>query len=181
MANTLILNADGQPLGMLPLSTKPWHKAVEDIWTNKVQVLHTYEDWVVRSPSTTMNVPSVVVLNRFSKPKRMSRFSKFNLCLRDRFTCQYCGSVFHESQLTFDHVHPHSMGGGKNWENIVAACQPCNGARGNNTKIRPNRMPYRPSYWELVGKRKEYPLTVPHETWTYYIDWPENLLKVCAR
>jgi 5-methylcytosine-specific restriction endonuclease McrA len=181
MGDTLILNADGQPLGLLPVSTKPWNRVIEDIWTNKVQVLHTYEDWVVRSPSTTIHVPSVVVLNKFSKPKRACRFTKFNLCLRDAFTCQYCGEIFPESLLTYDHVHPHSMGGPKTWENIAMACQPCNGARGNNTKIKPKKMPYRPSYWELVAKRKQYPLNVPHETWTYYVDWSPNLIKIGAR
>jgi 5-methylcytosine-specific restriction endonuclease McrA len=181
MANTLILNADGNPLGLLPLSTKTWRKAVEDLWTNKVQVLHTYDDWIVRSPSTAMHVPSVVVMNRFSKPKRVIRFSKFNLCLRDNFTCQYCGEVFTEKQLTYDHVIPDSQGGPKSWDNIVAACSPCNGARGDNTKIKPNKAPYRPNYWELVGKFKQHPITVPHTSWTYYIDWPQELLQVVSR
>jgi 5-methylcytosine-specific restriction endonuclease McrA len=181
MADTLILNSDGSPLGLLPLASKPWQKVIDDIWTNKVQVLHTYEDWIVRSPSIAMNVPSVVLLNQFKKPKRVIRFTKHNLLLRDRYTCQYCSAEFPFGQLTYDHVVPHSHGGGKNWENIVAACQPCNGRRGNNTKIVPNRLPYRPTYWELVGRAKEYPLHVPHASWAYYLDWPQNLLTIRSR
>lgn len=181
MADTLILNADGNPLGLLPLSTKTWQKVIDDIWTNKAQVLHTYENWVVRSPSTVMPVPSVVVMNQFRKPKRYIRFSPRMLKLRDRFTCQYCGDVFNPDHLTLDHVHPKSMGGPRSWDNIVAACQPCNGRRGDNTKIRPNRMPYRPTYWELVARAKEQPLVIPHASWAYYIDWPQNLLRIKSR
>ena len=48
---------------------------------------------------------------------------------RDAYTCQYCG---HEaSGLTVDHVIPRSRGGQSVWENIVAACAPCNRKKGN--------------------------------------------------
>ncbi len=181
MTDCLILNADASPLCLLPISARPWHKVVEDIWNNKVQVLHTYDDWIVRSPSMELHVPSVVVLNKFARPKRYVRFSPRMMKLRDDYTCQYCSHVFPENHLTMDHVVPHSHGGPKNWENIVAACQPCNGRRGNNTKIRPNRMPYKPTYWELVAKMKQKTLNIPHESWAFYLDWPENLLKIRSR
>lgn len=40
--------------------------------------------------------------------------------------CQYCREQFSEDELTFDHVVPITQGGKKTWENIVAACEPCN-------------------------------------------------------
>lgn len=48
---------------------------------------------------------------------------------RDAWTCQYCGS--RRSGLTVDHVIPRSRGGNSAWENIVAACAPCNRRKGN--------------------------------------------------
>ena len=38
-------------------------------------------------------------------PKRVA-FTRFNVFLRDRFKCQYCGEPFPSSQLTFEHVPP---------------------------------------------------------------------------
>lgn len=35
------------------------------------------------------------------------------------------------SRATLDHVVPRSMGGGNNWENLIAACAWCNNARSN--------------------------------------------------
>ena len=46
-----------------------------------------------------------------------------------RWTCQYCGSD--TPGLTVDHVIPRSRGGVSVWENIVAACAPCNRRKGN--------------------------------------------------
>ncbi len=48
---------------------------------------------------------------------------------RDSWTCQYCGST--RSGLTVDHVIPRSRGGLSVWDNIVAACAPCNRRKGN--------------------------------------------------
>jgi hypothetical protein len=49
---------------------------------------------------------------------------------RDKHTCQYCG---HKAELTLDHVMPASRGGGDTWENLVAACAPCNQYKANRT------------------------------------------------
>jgi 5-methylcytosine-specific restriction endonuclease McrA len=42
---------------------------------------------------------------------------------RDGHACQYCGA---KGALTLDHVVPQSRGGPDTWENLVAACAPCN-------------------------------------------------------
>ncbi|MCE3590730.1 HNH endonuclease, partial [Escherichia coli] len=62
----------------------------------------------VSSPSFAMRVPSVVSLKTYIKPSRTPAFTRFNVFLRDRFECQYCGS---EDDLTFDHVTPRCAGG----------------------------------------------------------------------
>lgn len=46
-------------------------------------------------------------------------------------TCVYCGKTYDLSNLTIDHVHPRSLGGG-DLRNLVAACQSCNQRKGSN-------------------------------------------------
>ena len=64
------------------------------------------------------------------------KFSKINVCLRDKFRCQYCGERFRMSQLNYDHVIPRSQGGKTVWDNIVMACmgpEGCNSRKANRT------------------------------------------------
>ena len=179
MSHTLVLNSDYTPETLIPIRAIKWSRAIEYIWRNKAISLHDYEDWVVRSPSMSMNVPAVILRTSYTKPRRWPRLTKESLFLRDDYTCQYCGGE--DVKLTFDHVVPGSHGGHVSWENIVAACSPCNNKRGNNTKIRPAYEPYRPTVWELSEKRKKYPLVIPHESWAHYLDWPQELIKIVER
>ena len=55
-----------------------------------------------------MNLPSVIALKNFIKPSENPNFTRFNVFLRDKFTCQYCGD---KKDLTFDHLLPKSKGG----------------------------------------------------------------------
>jgi 5-methylcytosine-specific restriction endonuclease McrA len=41
---------------------------------------------------------------------------------RDDHRCQYCGALAD----SIDHVMPRSRGGAHAWENVAAACRPCN-------------------------------------------------------
>ena len=61
---------------------------------------------------------------------RRVAFTRFNVFLRDRFTCQYCGEAFASSALTFEHVIPRSRGGQTTWSNIVTACVPVQHGQG---------------------------------------------------
>ena len=94
----LVLNADYRPLSYYPLSLWSWQDAIKAIFLDRVNVLSTYEK-TVHSPSFEMKLPSVVCLKSYIKPARNPAFTRFNVFLRDRFTCQYCGS---RDDLTFD-------------------------------------------------------------------------------
>ena len=54
-------------------------------------ILAEYER-IVRSPSFEMKLPSVVSLKSYVRPARHPAFTRFNVFLRDRFECQYCGA-----------------------------------------------------------------------------------------
>jgi 5-methylcytosine-specific restriction endonuclease McrA len=173
---TLVLNRDMMPISVVPLSVISWQRAVRAIYLGVVSVIHSYEDRPLHSPSMTMDMPSIVMVNRYMRPRNQIAWCDTNLFLRDRYTCQYCAKRFPRSALTFDHVLPQKFGGKTNWTNIVAACSPCNGKRGHNTRIRPMREPYEPTYHELVACSKELPLVIPHVAWADYLMWPEENL-----
>lgn len=169
MADTLVLNADGQPVSYLPLSAVQWKEAITYMWLDKCDVLEWYDDWVVRSSSWETKVPAVIMLKQFQRRRRLPRLSKTNLYLRDLYTCQYCNTQFPRSQLTLDHVTPISKGGKTRWNNIVAACNPCNSHKGSKTNIKPKTVPYQPDYYELVSKRKQMEFVLRHPSWAAWL------------
>ncbi len=86
----------------------------------------------LHSARFTMRVPSVIRLLEYRRiPHQTRALSRKNILLRDRNTCQYCGTVLGSSELTLDHVVPRSRGGQSTWENLVACCHPCNRRKGN--------------------------------------------------
>ncbi len=99
------------------------------MFLERVNIVANY-DHAVHSPSFAMKLPSVVSLKTYVKPSTHPAFTRFNLFLRDRFACQYCGD---RDDLTFDHLIPRSRGGHTTWENVVAACSPCNLRKGSLT------------------------------------------------
>jgi 5-methylcytosine-specific restriction endonuclease McrA len=127
----LVLNADYRPLSYYPLSLWPWQEAVKAAYLDRVSIVAEY-DHVVRSQRAEIRIPSVVVLKDYVKPQKRVAFTRFNLFLRDQFCCQYCGA---KGDLTFDHVLPRSRGGITSWDNVVAACSPCNLRKGSKTLL----------------------------------------------
>ena len=122
----LVLNADFRPLSYYPLSLWCWQDAVKSVFLERVSIVSNYKR-KIRSPSFEINLPSVIALKSFIKPSENPNFTRFNVFLRDKFSCQYCGS---RNELTFDHLLPRSRGGKTNWENVVTACSNCNVQKG---------------------------------------------------
>jgi 5-methylcytosine-specific restriction endonuclease McrA len=180
MTDTLILNADGLPLSVVPLSTLAWQESIKLMFMERVDVMAYYDDWEVHSPSHTMRVPSVLMLHDYVNVNRNIKFSRANVLIRDDFTCQYCQVNFEDQQgvLTLDHVNPRFNGGKTNWENIVAACSPCNLRKAHFTTMKPTRMPQRPTYHQLMGKKMQNPIVVPHQSWADYLTWAPELITV---
>ena len=171
----LVLNADYRPLSYYPLSLWSWQDAVKAVFLDRVQIVAEY-DHAVSSPSFSMRLPSVVCLKTYIKPSRSPAFTRFNVFLRDRFECQYCGSP-HE--LTFDHVIPRRCGGQTTWENVVAACSPCNLKKGGlmprQAGMIPQQKPYRPSVQDLHNNGRMFPPNFLHESWMDYLYWDVEL------
>lgn len=175
---TLVLNADYRPLSYFPLSLWSWQEAVKAVFLDRVNIVSEY-DAVIHSPTFRMKVPSVIALKEYVQPKARPAFTRFNVFLRDKWTCQYCGDRFRTHELTFDHVIPKSRGGTTTWENICAACQDCNLLKGNflpaECKMFPIRKPVQPSNMELQMNGRAYPPNFLHESWNDYLYWDTEL------
>ena len=122
-----------------------------------------------------MKLPSVVSLKTYIRPARNPAFTRFNVFLRDRFECQYCGVA---QDLTFDHVIPRITGGRTTWDNVVTACAPCNllkGGRMPSTSACTPHRPHQPTVNELRNNGRKFPPNYLHESWADYLYWDTEL------
>ena len=171
----LVLNADYRPLSYYPLSLWTWQDAVKAAWLDRGDIVAEYDE-VVHSPSTVIRIPSVVVLKDYIKPQKRVGFTRFNLFLRDEFRCQYCGKG---GELTVDHVVPRASGGVTSWQNVVAACSPCNLRKGckslHLTGMNLRKPPRQPAVEELRNMGRKFPPNLLHDSWMDFLYWDAEL------
>lgn len=171
----LVLNADFRPLSYFPLSLWGWQTALKAVFLDRVNIVSEY-DRVIRSPTTEIRLPSVISLKTYVKPAQWPAFTRFNLFLRDRFACQYCGET---RDLTFDHVVPRAHGGRTTWHNVTTACAPCNLLKGGRmpaeARMFPMIRPWRPTSRELVENGRAFPPNYLHASWRDYLYWDSEL------
>ena len=175
MFPALVLNADFRPLSYYPLSLWSWQETVKAVFLDRVNIVSEY-DKHVHSPSFDMRLPSVVALKTYVRPALYPAFTRFNVFLRDRFSCQYCGC---KADLTFDHLIPRSRGGLTRWDNVVTACACCNLRKGSafahSIGMRPHQSPYRPTVFELHRNGRLFPPNYLHQSWVDYLYWDTEL------
>jgi 5-methylcytosine-specific restriction endonuclease McrA len=113
------------------LSRIPWQEAVRLILRRAVYTIDVHNPAVhVRSPSLVVELPMSVALREYVHiPYSDNRATREGVLRRDRHICVYCRG----RADTIDHVLPRCRGGGDTWFNLVAACQACNGRKGNRT------------------------------------------------
>ena len=140
----LILNATYEPMRVVS-----WQRAITMLHLGKVEVVRNYRR-VLRAVSWRVSMPAVVRLVKYVRRHRARiSFSRRNVFLRDQHRCQYCERLVPVTELTCDHVIPRSRGGRSSWDNVVAACGPCNRKKANKTpaeaRMRLRRQPVRPA------------------------------------
>jgi len=174
----LVLNADFRPLSYYPLSLWSWQDAIKGVFLERVSIIENYNK-EVHSPSLTFKLPSVIALKEFVSLRRSPAFTRFNVFLRDNFTCQYCYGKFSANELTFDHLIPKCVGGKTTWSNVVSACTLCNLKKGRRllkfTEMRLRKTPAKPTSEKLQQNGKNFPPNYLHESWRDYLYWDTEL------
>ena len=138
----LLLNQSYEPLMIIGVK-----RAVILYFGEKVDILENYNE-IINSVSFSLPVPSVIRLKYYAKIKRKEIvLSRRNILKRDSHTCQYCG--IKSVPMTIDHIIPKNNGGVDSWDNLVAACVPCNTKKGNqslsNIEMKLSKMPRKPT------------------------------------
>ena len=151
-----------------PLSVVPARRAACLVLADRADLVAD-DGSNIHSARLTVPSPSVVRLRYMVKAPfhRRTTLSRRALFARDEFRCQYCGG-FADS---IDHIVPRSRGGQHEWENVAAACCPCNLRKRDRTPAeagmvlaRPPRAP-KEHTWVTVAVAR-----VPDE-WKPYLAW----------
>jgi len=161
----LVLNATYEPLNIVSVQ-----RAVVLLLKEKAEVIEAAKT-LLRAENFAINLPLVIRLVTFVPiPRRLPLpLSRRTVLARDLYTCQYCGGQPGKHELTVDHVVPRSRGGMTTWENVAAACGPCNRKKGDRmpeeAQMSLHSKPARPRFVAimLVGEANV------HAAWQKYL------------
>lgn len=147
----LLLNTSWQAI-----KTISWQRAIVLQCRGVVEVVNTYTGEFIRSPSMSFPIPSIVrCLKPFKFSFKEARFTRKNVYLRDNGKCRYCNTKIPFEDVTLDHVHPKSKGGGSGWDNIVISCGSCNQRKGSR--------PLHETGMKIHGDRPSKPVAMPNK------------------
>ena len=118
MSRALVLNATYEPLCVVAT-----RRALVLVLAEKAELVCATGKRF-RSERAAFAEPSVVRLAYYVKVPYQARIglNRRAVFARDGHRCQYCGAAAEN----IDHVVPRSKGGTHTWDNVVAACRPCN-------------------------------------------------------
>jgi 5-methylcytosine-specific restriction endonuclease McrA len=118
MSRALVLNTTYEPLCVVSA-----RRAVVLILTQKADLVSDSGE-KMHSERLAVEIPSVIRLRSFVRVpyRRRAALNRRAVFARDGSRCQYCAAPAE----SIDHVMPRSKGGQHVWENVVAACRPCN-------------------------------------------------------
>jgi 5-methylcytosine-specific restriction endonuclease McrA len=151
LGQVLVLNATYEPLSIVTVK-----RAVVLLLKEKAELIEAAQARL-RAERFSIPKPLVIRLVYYVKiPRRVSLpVTRRTVLARDNLTCQYCNAIPPRHKLTIDHVLPRSRGGKTAWENVVTACQKCNGRKGSRTPVEANMkllsQPKRPRYIAIAS------------------------------
>jgi 5-methylcytosine-specific restriction endonuclease McrA len=161
----LVLNQNYEPLNVCNIP-----RAFRLLFGAKAEVIE-YNHAEIRTVRHVYKAPSVIRLqHQIRRPRPRVKLTRREIFARDRHTCQYCGRTAND--LTLDHVLPRHRGGQHTWENLVAACKPCNHRKGGRTpeeaRLRLVRPPFEPRS-DIYSLFTPYLSDDRNEAWRTYL------------
>lgn len=147
----LVLNRNWQAVNIAGVK-----RAFSLLWQDHARVINTFDgeytpmdaaEWLeysaqykgdadaavrIRTVKMEILLPKILLLRSYDRlPITEIKFNRYNVFVRDNFTCQYSGIRCRASELTLDHVIPRERGGRTNWENIVTCRRDINERKAN--------------------------------------------------
>ena len=153
----LKLSAQGLPQSWISLEQAVIHYAAQEVrWEVGAQIAVFHGGHNARTGEQ-----SIITVNSIIGTKGVPNISPFSLrpgltnsklFARDRNLCAYCGGLFHDDDLTREHIVPFAQNGVDKWMNVVTACRACNHRKSHRTPEQAHMpllyAPYVPSLWE---------------------------------
>lgn len=129
MSRIILANA-----ALMPLSRISWQRAASLVVTGAALPLECGDPVkTIQGVSSTVVLYEVIYLPSVMHIPDMAHRSgyatKRSIHERDSWVCGYCGG----HGTTIDHVLPKSRGGLNTYQNLVTACEDCNGKKGDRT------------------------------------------------
>jgi 5-methylcytosine-specific restriction endonuclease McrA len=162
--SVLVLNQNYEPLNVCNA-----RRALVLVLRGKAEVIEMGRA-AFRTATRVVPLPSVIrLVAMVRRPRPRVRLTRKEIFARDSWTCQYCGKLTRD--LTLDHVMPRHRGGAHTWENLVAACKPCNHKKAGRTphearmalmrEHAPPRVSIYHAFFQYLGTREEWRPFVP--------------------
>ena len=160
----LVLNQNYEPLNVCTV-----RRAVVLVLGGKADGIEMAKA-VSRTATKSVPLPSIIrLVTMVRRPRPRVRLTRREVFARDGWSCVYCGKQTRE--LTLDHVMPRHRGGEHTWENLVAACKPCNHRKAGRTPTEarmllgrepaPPRVSVYYAFFPYLGAREEWRPFVP--------------------
>ena len=127
MGKVIVLNYDYSFLNVV----NP-EKAFLYIAKDKV-IIEKYTEKELTTFEGSFKVPLIIRFTYMIRQvyKRKVPWNKKNVCIRDNYTCAYCG--VYDKKMTVDHVIPKAAGGKNTFENTTSSCKKCNNKKGDRS------------------------------------------------
>ena len=133
-STVLLLNADFTPKQIVPIE-----RAVGLLMKHLAETVAVQEGQVLRSPSVTIECPSVIRLKQYKHvPRRGAAWRGKAVLKRDNYTCIFCGTKLKPEDATVEHIYPKSKCKKEKrpyntWTNTACACRKCQTRKGDKT------------------------------------------------
>lgn len=176
----LVLGKNYSPISVFPkLSLISGEEAIRKYLDQKAEVLYFHDRPVLSRNKPillqqgVLRWPSIIVDYK-QKIRDTVRLTRSILYIREDQKCFWCDEpIASVGEATKDHIIPKSKGGMDTFENLVCACRDCNTEKADQMPVGKwalkGRSPRKPTYYELLEKRKNTEIVIFDERWIEFL------------